>query len=237
VLNGFATSSYPLGSHRIDTTVIAEESRNQRWEGIVFANDPMARIEIDGKNDELGEKYISNPLNSIQDRNVMVAMKWGTNIDKGVDPHLRIKFSHSLDTVEEDAGWIFVKSGRAFTAVKVVEGGYQWNKPWVHRDKFNPKEIRFITLNSEFSPIIFVANDAADYNNDFAAFEAGVKAEPILYENGVLQFRTITHEGLKKTGKIAGKVVELVPSLAFDSPFIRSKWDSGVVYVRKGTQR
>ncbi|HMF85048.1 MAG TPA: hypothetical protein VK598_01720, partial [Nitrospiraceae bacterium] len=61
VLNGFATSSYTMGSHGIDTTVTAEESRNQRWEGIVFANDPMARIEIDGKNDELGEKYISNP--------------------------------------------------------------------------------------------------------------------------------------------------------------------------------
>lgn len=237
ILNGFATPSYVLSSHAIDTTIKEEEKmREQRWEGIVFANDPMARIEIDGKNDEVDGKYITNPLKSIQDRNVMVTMKWGTNIDKGVDPHLRIKFLSALDAVEEDAGWIFVKSGRAFTGVKVVEGGYKWSRPWARLDKFNPNELCFITLTSEFSPIIIIGNDAADYKNDFAAFKAAVKAQPIVCKDGVVKFATITHEGLKKPGTIGGKPIELKPSFAFESPFIRSRRGSGVVYVRKGDE-
>src|SRR5262249_42634991 len=79
-------------------------------------------------------------------------------------------------------------------------------------------------------------NNAADYNNDFAAFKAAVKAEPIIYKGGVLQFATITHEGLKKPGKINEKAVELSPSFAFESPFIRSQRGSGVVYIRKGDE-
>jgi hypothetical protein len=236
VLNGFATSNYVLGSHGIDTTVEAENHREQRWEGIVFANDPMARIYIDGKNEELEGKYISNPLRSVQDRNVLVTMKWGPNIDKGVDPRLRITFFFSLDAVEENGGWIVVKSGGAFAAVNIVAGGYKWNKPWVHLDKFNPKEICFITLNSESSPIIFVANDATDYHNDFAAFKAAIKAQPIIYKNGVLKFATITHEGLTKPGTINDEPVQLRPSFAFESPFIRSQRGSGVVYIRKGDE-
>ncbi len=236
VLNGFATPNYILGSHRIDTTVEAVNWREQRWEGIVFANNPMARIEIDGKNDETDGKYISNVVKSIQDRNVMVTMKWGPNIDQGVDPHLRIKFSPLLDSLEEEAGWIFVKSGGAFTAVKILEGGYKWSRPWEHSQEFDTKKRCFVTLESEFSPIIIVANDASDYHNDFAAFKTAVQAQPIVHQNGVVKFSTITHEGLAKPGTISGKPVVLQPSLAFDSSFIRSKRGSGVVYIRKGDQ-
>ena len=152
VLNGFATANYVLGSHTIDTTAEAENHREQRWEGIVFANDPMARIYIDGKNEEVQGKYISNALKSIQDRNVMVTVKWGPNIDKGVDPHLRITFFYSLAAVEEDGGWIFVKSGRAFAAVKVVEGGYKWNKPWAHGDKFRQQTSVSLLLTRSSPP-------------------------------------------------------------------------------------
>ncbi len=236
VLNGFATPNYVMGTHAIDTTVVEEKGRYQRWEGIVFGNDSMARIYMDGKNDELDDKYISNPLKSIQDRNVWVTMKWGTNIDKGVDPHLRITFFHSLDAVEEDGGWIFAKSGDAFAAVKVVDGGYKWNKPWAHRSKLDEKEICFVTLNAEFSPIIFVANDAADYQNDFTTFKSAVKAQPIVYENGVLKFATIMHEGVKNPGRVNGKNVDLHPPIAFESPFIRSQRGSGMVYIRKGSE-
>ena len=236
LLEGFATPSYVLGSHAVDTTIPEEKLRNQRWEGLVFANNPMARIYIDGRSDELDEKYISNPLKSIQDRNVMVTMKWGTNIDKGVDPHLQVKFLNSLDSVEEDDGWIFAKSGDAFAAVKIVEGGYKWSAPWAHGDTFKPKEIRYVSVNSEASPIIFVSNDAADYHNDFSAFKTAVKAEPISYQDGILKFATIVHEGLSKPGTIGGKPVDSNPPFVFESPFIRSQRGSGVVYLRKGDE-
>ncbi|HUT10294.1 MAG TPA: hypothetical protein VMY42_07355, partial [Thermoguttaceae bacterium] len=112
--------------------------------------------------------------------------------------------------------------------------GYQWVTPWEHRDSLRPKS--FVRLLNPDSPIITIANDAADYNNDFAAFKAALKAQPITRADGVLKFATITHEGPFAPGKVNGKSVELRPSRVNDSPFIRSDWDSGIIYVRKGKE-
>ena len=177
--------------------------------------------------------YISNPFKTIQDRNVMVTMKWGPSTDRGVDPNLWIYFSHALDLVEEEEGWLFVRSGDAFAAVKVV-GGFQWVTPWEHRDSLRPKS--FVRLLNPDSPIITIANDAADYNGDFATFKNVLKTQPITWSDRVLTFATITHEGPLAPGKVNGEVVELRPSRVNDSPFIRSDWDSGIIYVRYGKE-
>jgi len=238
--NGFAAPRFHMGSHGIDATAaINRNARQQRWQGVVFAADPMARISMDGVSvkgvpgNPEKDGYISNPFKTIQDRNIMVTMKWGPNTDRGVDPNLWIFFSHALDRVEEEDGWIFVRSGDAFAAVKVV-GGYQWVTPWEHRDNLRPKS--FVRLLNPDSPIITIANDAADYNNDFAAFKKALKSQPIIWADGVVEFATITHEGPLAPGKINGKTVQLTPPRVNDSPFIRSDWDSGIIYVRKGKE-
>ena len=58
--------------------------------------------------------YISNPFKAIQDRNIMVTRQWDPSTVRGVDPNLWIFFSHALDRVEEEDGWIFMRSGDAF---------------------------------------------------------------------------------------------------------------------------
>jgi hypothetical protein len=223
VRNGFATAHYIVGSHGLDTAARADPYRAQRWQGIVFANDPMARIGMDGKSGETKGGYISNPFKTIQDRNVMVTMKWGPLIDQKTDPRLWIYFSSALDAVEEEGGWIFVKSGGAFAAIKVVEGGHKWSRPWKHSATFSVKEKSYVTPNSENTPIITVANDAADYGNDFVAFKRALITQPIDWKDGVLKFATIIHEGPLKPGSISGETVNLRPSRVNESPFIRSK--------------
>jgi len=240
IRNGFATPHFHLGSHGVDATAeINRNARQQRWQGVVFANDPMARISMDGVSvkgvpgNPEKDGYISNPFKSIQDRNLMVTMKWGPKTDKGVDPNLWIYFSHALDLVEEEDGWLFVQSGDAFAAVKVV-GGYQWVTPWERRASLRPKS--FVRLLNPDSPIITIANDAPDYNGDFAAFKKALKAQKITWADGVLTYATITHQGPLAPGKVNGELVELRPSRVNDSPFVRSDWDSGITYVRKGKE-
>ena len=63
-----------------------------------------------------------------------------------------------------------------------------------------------------------------------------LKAQPITWTEGVLEFATITHEGPSAPGKVNGETVDLRPSRVNDSPFIRSEWDSGIIYVRKGQE-
>jgi len=233
---GFATPHYILGSHGLDTRAKVELGREQRWQGVVFANDPMARIGMDGKNGVAKGGYVTNPFQTIQDRNVMVTLPWGPCVDEGTDRHLWIHFSYALDAVEDEDGWIFVRSGDAFAAVKIVEDGYTWSQPWKHSETFSAAEKSFITLNSERSPIITVVNDAADYGNDFAAFKKALKAQPTIWKGGVLKFATITHEGVGAPGRINGKPVDLQPALVNESPFIRSAWNSGIIFIRKGDQ-
>ncbi len=234
--NGFGTAHYIMGSHGMDTTAKTDPYRAQRWQGLVFANDPMACIGMDGKSGVTKGGYISNPFKTIQDRNVMVTMKWGPVIDKGTDTRLWIYLSSVLDAVEEEGGWIFVRSGGAYAAIRIVEGGYKWSRPWQHSATFSVKEKSYVTPASADTPIITVANDAVDYGNDFAAFKRALIAQPIGWKGGVLTFSTIIHEGPLKPGKVNGEPVNLRPSRVNDSPFIRSDADSGIVYLRKGEE-
>lgn len=236
VRNGFGTAHYIMGSHGLDTSAKTDPYRVQRWQGLVFANDPTACIGMDGKSGATKGGYISNPFKTIQDRNVMVTMKWGPDIDRKTDPHLWIYLSGALDAVEEAEGWIFVQSGAAYAAIRIVEGGYHWSRPWQHSATFSVNEKSYVTPTSADTPIILVANDANDYNHDFAAFKRALIAQPIGWKDGILSFATITHEGALKPGKVTGMTVNLKPSRVNDSPFIRSEADSGVVYVRKGDE-
>lgn len=236
VRTGFATAHYMLASHGLDTAAQSDPYRAQRWQGIVFANNPMARIGMDGKSGETKSPYISNPFKTIQDRNVMVTMKWGPDIDRKIDPRLWVDFSSALDVVEEEADWIFVRSGKAYAGVKIVEGGYTWSRPWKHGEISSASEKSCVTPNSENTPIIMVANNAGDYDNDFASFKRALIAQRIGWTGGVLEFATIIHEGPSKPGKVNGTPVNLKTVRVNDSPFIRSERGTGIVFVRKGNE-
>jgi hypothetical protein len=145
-----------------------------------------------------------------------------------------VYFSPTLDEVQEEDGWIFVKDGGAVAAVKVVAGGYKWTPAWKHAKSVEKDTKAFITLDAENAPVILIANQAADYNHDFEAFKAAVKAQPARYADGVLRFAAITFYGPTRPSQVGGQTVDLAPSRGYDSPFIRSDWNSGLIYIRKG---
>lgn len=233
----FATPSYVLGSAALDARWLDDTSMGYRWQGIVFASDPVARIGFEVEPADTKDWHGFNPFFSVQDRNVLVTQKWAPvppNPRSSQPAHLRVYFSPTHDDVQEEDGWIFVKDGAAFAAVKVVAGGYTWTPAWKHADAMTKDNKAFITLNTENAPVVVIANEAADYQNDFAAFKSGVKSQPVDYKDGVLRFATIAFHGPHRPGQINGQPVNLAPSRGFDSPFIRSEWNSGLIYIRKG---
>jgi hypothetical protein len=82
--------------------------------------------------------------------------------------------------------------------------------------------------------VILIANQAADYGRDFDAFKTAVKAQPVRYEGGTVRFATLTFHGPSRPPLVDGQPVNLAPARGYDSPFIRSEWNSGLVYLRKG---
>jgi len=236
---GFATPDYVLGSAGVDTTCEDDVSMGYRWQGVVFASDPLARIGFEVKPAKSNDWHGFNPFYSVQDRNILITQKWAPepqNPRSAMPAHLRIYFSPTLDDVQDEDGWTFVRDGKAFAALKVVAGGYQWTPAWQHADSIGEDSKAFITLDTEEAPVILIVNQASDYNGDFAAFKAAVKAQPIRYAKGVLDFAKVTFHGPSQPARIDGKPVDITPSRGYDSPFVRSDWNSGLIYIRKGDE-
>lgn len=230
---GFASPGYVIGSAGVDPTWVEDATSGHRWQGIVFANDPLSRIGFEGQAVGDATWHAFNSFISVQDRNVLVTEAWNPvppNPKSSEPAVLRVYFSPTLDDVQDDGGWIFVKAGSSFAAVKPLEA-YSWTPAWQHSDSLKDKA--FITLSSKASPVITIANQASDYKNDFNAFKAACKTQPIRYSNGVVQFATITFAGTRQPATIGGQAVNLAPALGYDSPFIRSTWNSGLIYIRK----
>lgn len=236
---GFATPDYVLGSAGLDASWLDDTSMGFRWQGVVFASDPLARIGFEVQPAKAKDWHGFNPFFSVQDRNILITQKWAPvppNPASANPAHLRVYFSPTLDDVQEDGGWIFVKDGGAFAALKVVAGGYAWAPAWKHADTVTAANRAFIMLQTENAPVILIVNQAADYGGSLDAFKAAVKSRPVRYAEGVLRFETVTFYGSAKPGEINGKPVNLAPARGYDSPFIRSEWGSGLIHIRKGTE-
>lgn len=181
--NGFGTAHYLMGSdrhgHHRQKTDNLYPAPARRWQGLVFANDPMACIGMDGKSGVTKGGDISNPFKTIQDRNVMVTMKWGTG-DRQGHGYAPVDLSQQRAGCRGGRGRMDIRSiGGAYAAIRIVEGGYKWSRPWQHSATFSVKEKSYVTPASADTPIITVASDAgADYGNDFAALRALI-AQPI----------------------------------------------------------
>lgn len=91
-----------------------------------------------------------------------------------------------------------------------------------------------MALRDPDSPVIIVANQASDYGNDFEGFKTALKTQKIEYERGVLKFGDLTFYGPQKVGSREGATVDLSPPRLYDSPFTRSEWGSGRIYMRFG---
>jgi hypothetical protein len=237
VRRGFCTPGYVLGSAALDPRWLDDTSMGFRWQGMVFADDPLSRIGFEVLPAKRKDWHGFNPFFSIQDRNVLITQKWvpiPPNPPTANPSYLRIYFSPTLDLVQEEGGWIFAKGGNAFAAVKVVAGGYQWTPAWQHADTITEETKAFVTLDTENAPVILIANDASDYGGSFDAFKSAIKARPVQYADGAVKFETLTFYGPAMNGLINGEPVNLTPARGYDSPFIRSEWGSGLIHIRKG---
>ena len=114
----FSTPDYVLGAAELDpkNRHIAPSSQN-RWQGIVFGTTPQDRVYPQAAPTSAGSTQ--DAFVSVQKRNVLITRKR----DYMVRPTL-VYFPASLDVLDEQSGWLFVKEGAAYLAVRPATGGY-----------------------------------------------------------------------------------------------------------------
>jgi hypothetical protein len=209
----------------------AQISSQNRWHGVIFAGHPNARIvpQVLAKD----HRRLYNAQWSVQSQGALICQK--LKAGKDVNP-MRVWFStEGLTKPVEEDGWVFVESTGAYAAVRVVEGAATWEPP---KDNYAGSWLR---CAEPFSPVILEVAAKDDFPNA-AAFRAKTKALLLQRKPGVLTYRglggdTFTfYSDHSRPPRINGKPVDYAPPNAFDSPFVQSVWNSGVITIRKGTR-
>jgi len=150
-----------------------------------------------------------------------------------------------FETVIERDGWIFVHSGKTFAAYGIIGTSYAWqnvDNPGVYGD--------FIKFDKSDAPFILEAAQSSDYAEDFTRFQRDVlnnkveqRADSLSYKSCSDGDRGPSSEAFTLTlryGEIPlvnGIPMDLDSYDTFDSPYLNSPWDSGVVKLRFGTDR
>lgn len=172
------------------------------------------------------------------------------NLDYGV------YIGNNHDNIVEKAGWIFVEHGNAFLAVKPIVGEYA--EGWtILKDGATPglyseiiqdcyewsKNKELIYIKDKYAGVIFETSRREHYNKLDDFIDAILK-NPIALEKTVVPgFHILKYTGLNGTEfyfnlanneipMVDGVRIDYTPNMVFNSPFVNSKYQSGVVSVK-----
>jgi hypothetical protein len=232
----YCTPDFIMGSLMIEarpTSDWAAISSQNRWSGVIFAGDPDARVFPTPYNAK--GKSILNGIWSLQSKGTMISQQLSRQIrGKGPTEQWRVFFSKAgLSTPVQKGSWIFAEAKNAYVGVRVVEGDTSFEK-----DKLGS----WLVCKKALTPVIVEAGRKSDYA-DFAAFQAAALAQPLSFEKQVLKYQALKGDKLtfyadrSRLPEINGVIVNLVPQKVYDSPFVQSKWDSGVVTIQCGEEK
>ncbi len=207
-------------------------SKQNRWQGVIFANHIDARIIPQCFGTANGKTY--NQQWSIQNKGTLITQKLSSGYSSQTGD-MRVYFSSDGLIMSEESDWIFVQAAGAYAAVRPAWGGYSWD------------DSTWMRSNDDDAPVIIEAVRQSDYAN-FDAFKSAVLGNTLTHViTGNFPYikNEITYTGLLDSGTFTfyanstqaptlnGATVDYAPDYTFDSPFMNEDWASGVVTIAK----
>ncbi len=239
--------------------VYAGISRQNRWCGILF-DDPSSRqplLPARGKraDDEMCAVYPEiektrggrpqHPHWSVQHRNVLLLQRILPHKTMGSysTGRVGIRFhGRKLKRIERD-GWIFAGNGRAFVAVRFLDGGYAWDQTG---DKAVPEPF---DPSKSATRILIHAGDR-DADGSFEAFRDRVQKNRLTVRPDRVEYDS-PDDGVKiecfrydprdykdfKLPRINGTPVDLRPDWTYKSPYLNGRFGEDRIRVTVGPVR
>jgi len=143
-------------------------------------------------------------------------------------------------TIEQ--GWLFGKAGDAYYALRPAAGEFAVGKP---SDRGELQRFTFPEDQDKKIPFVLHAGGATE-DGSFENFKKKVLAGSASYEDGVLTYKTknwgvmrfapYADKPADQWRQVNGKPVEL-PDKLFDSAYLNSKYDSGVITAEFGDRK
>ena len=209
--------------------VMISSQNNSR--GVIFANNTLAAILPEVEKIQNSREY--NSVWSVQRKGTLITQKLKDNRGAG---KMKIWFAgEGLEIPNEKENWIFTQSQGAYAAVKVVAGGYNWERP------ANQEKGKWLICLNEYSPVILEVDQKSNYKS-FKEFQSKVLKNAISFKNNILKYKSIYKDAFtfyadySLAPKINNIPVNYAPSKVYDSPFLKADWNSGIVYIQKDSR-
>jgi len=217
-----------------------EAGTGQAWaHGLLLASDkqsilPERVIPLMIGDDIRGGEYAVQSKGSFMARKLPDAVSprrnnklypYGIFISKGLETYTKL----SND-------FIFINSPTTYVAVRAVGTqfvpGSQLLKKDFQDDGF------FYKLENDLQPLIIEAAEPGEYKN-FEEFTEAVISAQLVSENGTHSYASLSGSELtmyddRSRPMICGRKINYNPNMAYDSRYIKSKWDSGVIIISAG---
>ena len=231
----YCTADFIIGS--LMTEARPEEdwaaiSSQNRWSGVIFRGHPNARIYPQCLTGDEPSNY--NQQWAVQKKGTLITQKLKTSRHAG---DMCIWFSkEGLTPPLSKDPWVFVEAPGAFAAVRAVTGSYTW------QDDPNSKRGRWLKCSDQYTPVIIEVAGKTDFA-DFNAFQNAVLALPFTFKNHQLSYTALAGDDFtfyadySQNPRINGQPVTYAPAKTFDSPFVQSLYDSGIVTIQKGARQ
>lgn len=241
----YVSPDYVLGTFHVPATPQwnwTMISSQNRWHGAIFKSHPDARIYFQCSL-PTGEIRNYNQHWSVQSKNAMIVQKLN---NAGTESTRLAKYAEAMKVwvatagrseLVERSGWVFASYGSAYAAIKVVTGTYTWASD---SDASLPGQ--WMVLSNEYAPIVLEVARASDYPS-FAAFQEQILVNALSVAGSTVNYRSSLGESLtlytnySALPQVNGVDVTLAPTKAYDSPFVSSTYDSGVVTLQKGARQ
>lgn len=230
----YCTPDYIMGSIMIEarpTEDWAAISSQNRWSGVIFAGDPDARV-FAAPYSAKGASIL-NGLWGVQSKGTMISQQLENSSAKKSLQGWRVFFSKAgLSNAVQRGAWTFAEAADAYVGVCVVKGGVT-----VEPHKYG----HWLVCEDPMTPVIIEAVRKSDYS-DFAAFQAAAMARPPTLKQTVLTYQSLSGAQLtfyadqSSLPEINSRTVDLAPKKVYDSPFVQSEWDSGLVTIQCGDE-
>ena len=214
------------------------------WHGMLIAgqesDDPPERIvptiinngEIQSA-DYYGDQYAIQSKGSFMTRRLPDEF-WG--IDNTLLP-MGIYISMGLDAyTEHDGDFLFINSTDVWVAVRAV--GTRFVEANQILQKGHAAAGNFYRLEDEDLPLIIESVDAGAYES-FDAFAAAVESAKLVSGNGKHSYAPLSGDQFtmyddRSNPRINNQEIDYNPKMAYDSRYVKSKWDSGIVTISAG---
>jgi hypothetical protein len=257
------TPDYILGCQMDHPAAVHSHlSVQARWLGITFKGENGPRIyPSDAAVNTRGWTNEHALCRAVQSEHVMLVQQtrrffqvnpdwYPSKLMIGNDYGIYIGDAH--DQVLEKQGWIFVEHGDAFAAVRVVSGND--NVPGTHSElledtyTWSPDK-KMIYLNNKYAGMIFETSRRVHHKTLEAFMDDILDNLLVLDKTVVAGFHILRYRGCGEHAKeiyfnlannempmVGGKRVNYAPDMLFDSPYIKSNYNSGMIHISKDDQ-